>query len=737
MTRHCLTVTVALFVAGLAPAAAQQLLPPPALPPPPAQQPAAAPPQSPSPANSSPPQSAPPAPSPAQSPPLPDGQKPLTFRTSTRLVVQTVTIKDKDGKIVEGLTPDDLAVTEDGIAQDIAFVELEHIGTGATLKPMPAPKAPAGSNAATQVPIATPGPGDARYQNRRLLVFYFDLAAMPMPDRLRAFTNAQKFLDGQMAREDAVAVVTFQGGGVRVKQDFTDNRARLQDVIQRLMDGGDDDGDGIPDASEVATAFGQDDAEFNIFNTDRQLAALQTAVTLLQSLPEQKALIYFGSGMRLNGTDNQAQLRATINAAIKSNVTIHPIDARGLVARAPLGDATRASPGGIDMFSGKLAENVTSAFQRSQDTLYALAKDTGGKAMFDYNDLSLGIADAAHSISSYYIVGYYSKNTAADGKFHRVRIKLAGGRTGELAYRQGYYSDRAFGTFSAVEKERQLEEALLLENPVTDIQMAMEVNYFQLNPAEYFVPVAIKIPGRELALARKRNAARTTIDFIGEVKDEYGITVQNVRDKLNIALSGDMAAQLANRPVQYETGFTLLPGRYLIKILARDAETGRIGTFQAPFVIPNLNHEELRLPISSVVLSSQRVRMADALYNVKGSTPVAHPLVADGQKLVPHVTRVFSRSRDLYVFLQAYQRTATTTQPVVAFATFFAGEQKVFESPLFTVTAGLQDRSKAVPIGFSVPLASLNPGRYDCQVTVLEPDVAKVAFWRTPLVVVP
>jgi len=105
----------------------------------------------------------------------------------------------------------------------------------------------------------------------------------------------------------------------------------------------------------------------------------------------------------------------------------------------------------------------------------------------------------------------------------------------------------------------------MLENPVTEITIAMEVNYFQLNRAEYFVPVAVKMPGSELALARRRGAARTMIDFIGEVKDDYGVTVQNVRDKLDIKLSDDTATQLAKRPIQYETGFTLLPGKYVIK----------------------------------------------------------------------------------------------------------------------------------------------------------------------------
>lgn len=667
-----------------------------------------------------------------------------TFRASTKLVVQTVTVKDAQGQVIEGLTAADFTVTEDGMPQDIAFVEFQRVdGTpGADPAPLQA-QTPAATQqtvaSVTQPQIAAAAPGDIQYRNRRLIVFYFDLSAMPPADQSRAYSNALKYIDTQMAREDVIAIITFEGGGVRIKTDFTDNKAQLREVVQRLIFGDDLDGDGIPDNPDVGTEFGQNDAEFNIFNTDRQLAALQTAVTMLRPLPEQKALIYFGSGLRLNGTDNQAQMRATVNAAVKANVAIHPIDARGLVAQAPLGDASRPSPGGLGMFTGTLAMAGTNNLQRSQDTLFALAKDTGGTAMFDYNDLSLGIVNAARSIGSYYIVGYYTTNTAEDGRFRRVRVGLTGNRQAELTYRQGYYADKTFARFSEADKERQLEEALLLDDPVTEIPIAMEVNYFQLNRAEYFVPVAVKIPGSELELARRRGAVRTSIDFIGEVKDEFGITQQNVRDALNIRLDEQTAQQLATRPLQYETGFTLLPGKYVLKILARDAVTGRIGTYQAAFTIPNLNREEQRLPISTVVLGSQKVPLAQALFNAKdslGATAV-HPLVNGGEKLLPSVTRVFSRSRDLHVYLQAYERNATSTQPLVAFATFFDGDRKVHETAPFTVTDGMHERSKAVPISFSTPLAPLAPGRYDCQITVLEPTGQKVAFWRAPIAVVP
>ena len=680
------------------------------------------------------------------------------FRSGTRLVVQTVSVKDKDGRPIEGLTAKDFIVTEDGQPQDIAFVEFQRLlaapaaAPDATLAAAPAPAAttPAPAPPVNDVPsvvqnagIAAPPAGDARFKDRRLIILYFDLSATAPFDQMRAYDAGLKYISSQMGPADLIAVMTYTGSAVRVKSDFTDNKAALREVFDLLIYGKDEDGDGVRDPEIEGTEFGQNDAEFNVFSTDRQLSALQTAFTMLRPMPEQKSLVYFASNLRLNGTDNNAQLRATTNAAIRANVQIFPVDARGLVASAPLGDASQRSPGGIGMFSGTLAAAATSRFQRSQDTLYALAKDTGGKALFDYNDLSLGIVQAAEAQTSYYIIGYYSTHTANDGKFRRVKVSLAPPAAGELTYRAGYYADKEWSKMTGADRERQLEEALMLENPVTDITIALELNYFQLNSAEYFIPVSVKIPGSELALASRRGAQRTTLDFIVEVKDDYGFTQQNLRDKLDIRLTDKTAAQLANQPIQYETGFTLLPGKHVIKFLARDAEAGRVGTYMMSFTVPNLDKEPSKLPISSVVLSSQREPLGTELHSVKTNdkNSVGNPLIYDGAKLMPSVTRVFNTGRDLYVYLQAYERgatykDATEMKPLVAFVSFYQGDVKVFETEPLAVVDGMDPRSKAVPIRFSIPLKDLPAGRYDCQVTVLEPSGQKIAFWQAPIVLV-
>jgi VWFA-related protein len=589
----------------------------------------------------------------------------------------------------------------------------------------------------TRETVSIPPPGDPKYRSRRLVILYFDLMGMSFFDKGRTFSSAAEYIDRRMTAADMVAVMVFQGRGVELRSDFTDNREALAGIVRQLEIEAEDALQGILNF-DPGGAFGEDDATFNLFSTDRQLGALQTAVTDYGPLPQAKTLIYFGGGLRVTGYENMAQLRATVNAAVRANVTLNPIDTRGLQAIPPMGDATRASQGGIGMFSGTITQSLVTRADRERDVLHAIAKDTGGRATFDTNDLAGGIADAAGAVTGYYILGYYTKNTAPDGKYRRVKIALANGLAADLAYRQGYFGNKSWAHFNAFDKERQLLEALRLEDPITEIPMAMELNYFQISSVEYFVPISVRMPGSELARPRPNGTSRAIIDMIGEIKDEHSVTMRNSRDKLEFSLDPTETSRLARRPIQYETGFSLLPGSYVIKLLARDGTTGRIGTYQRSFSIPNLEREKVRLPTSTVVLTQQRVASKDALFTVKQQIPVdvANPLFFDGQKLIASVARTFSRSRPLFVFQQVYQRDTTTMRPIVAYVTFSRDGATILETEAVGVTDGWDPKLRAVPIRLTVPLDRLEPGSYNCQVSVLEPSTERAAFWRAPIVVV-
>ncbi len=664
---------------------------------------------------------------------------------TTNLVIEQVSVKDKKGNPIKGLTAKDFTLTEDGVAQQIRScdpIQLPEIPTDEPIVPKE-PEAVTIYNKLSKTQIAPETVGTLRYKDHRLIALYFDMTAMPPADQSRSLLAAQKFIRTQMTPADLVSIFRYEGSSVDVLVDFTDDRNKLLSILETLVVG---EGQGLDEtvsdasASDTGAAFGQDDSEFNIFNTDRQLSAIQTAAKMMGHLAEKKVMILFASGLTLNGLDNQAQYHATVDATIRSGVVLWAIDARGLVATAPLGDATRGSPGNINMYSGASALAVNTNFQKSQDTLYGLAEDTGGKALLDNNDLARGIVQAQHSLSDYYILGYYTTNPAKDGKFRHIKITLNSDVAANLDYRQGYFADKVFGKFTVADKERQLEDALMLEDPITEITIAMEVDYFQLNRAEYFVPIIMKIPGRELALAKRGGAEHTVIDFIGEIKDAYGgRTVSNLHDKVDTKLSDATAAELAKRPIEYATGYTLLPGKYNIKVLARDDETGRIGTYQTTFVIPNLNKEEKRIPISSVVLSSQRVDLKDALFNAKTNVKeeVADPLVVNGAKLIPSVTRVFSKTKEMYVYLQAYEQGVTAVEPLIAFVSLYHGQTKTFETQPIKVTAAMSNRLNTMLLNFNIGLKEIPLGEYDCQVTVLDPTGQKVAFWRAPVMLVP
>jgi VWFA-related protein len=661
-----------------------------------------------------------------------------TFKSSAHLVVQTVSVKDKNGKPIKGLSAKDFVVTENGQPQDIAFIEYQELDqappAGDPTTRAVSPPAIGTVEPITSPLVSAPLPGDQRFRGRRLLVLYIDLYNMPFFDQLRVYENASKFVDSQMTPADMMAIMTFDNGRVRTRQEFTDDRAQLGKVIHDLLTATEDRERGANTDLDTGGAFGEDDDTFNLFSTDRQLAALQNAVTGLGPLPELKTLIYFGSGLRLNGADNMAQLRATVNAAVRSNVTINPVDTRGLTATPPLGDATKKSPGGQAMFSGALVQAATIKQQQSQDTYYALAKDTGGRAMFDNNDLAMGIVQAARAVTGYYMIGYYSTNAATDGRYRRVKVSLTSASDADLSYRPGYFGEKDYSKFNETDRERQLEEALKAEDPITDIPMAVEVNYFQISSAEYFVPVSVRMPGSELTRPRPNGETRAVIDMIGEIKDEYGVTLRNSKDKLQFKLDAATAADVARRPIQFETGFSVLPGNYTLKVLARDTTTGRIGTFIKPFVVPNLEKEKVRLPISSVVMTSQRVTPADALFTVqqKISADVSNPLVEGGLKLIPAVTRTLSANRDWYVFLQAYERDSTKIRPLVAFVTFYRDVAKVFETEAIGIDTW-DPKTRAVPIRFTIARGSLEPGNYDCQVTVLDPSGNRAAFARSAI----
>ncbi len=685
-----------------------------------------------------------------QTPPKKEVDQTPTFSSSSNLVIVDVTIKDKSGKAIEGLKAEDFTVLEDGKPQKLSVFEFQHL----TMESEPAPALTLDDQLKLpedpKTTITSSTPGKIQYHDKRLMVFFFDFSSMGIPEQLRAQDASFDYLKSHITKDDMVAVLMFTGTGAPlVLSDFTSDRDVLLTVLKGLPIGLASDLAGLADtgddnSEDTGAAFVADETEFNIFNTDQKLAAIELAAKMLASFPEKKALIYFSSGVSKTGVDNQAQLEASINAAVKANLAIYPVDARGLMADPPGGGASKAASRGTGIYNGSQYNSQRASINDSQETLFTLAEETGGKAFLDSNDIEAGITQAQEGMGSYYLVGYYSNNNAKDGKYRKITVKMNSKLAGaKLEHRQGYYADKVWGKLNNQDKDQQLKEALSAGDPATDLPIALQVDYFRVGPTAYFVPVSIKIPGSVVALAARGGASVTQLDFLGQVQDERKATIGNVRDFIKIQLDQDKAIALGKKSYQYDAGFTLEPGKYRMKFVVRENITGKMGTFETKFTVPDLSADTSGLKLSTIIWSSQREKVASAVGSaekINRKDMGSNPLIVNEEKVIPNITKVFRRSQNLYVNFDVYDARPdpadTSLRRVkVSMSLFNAKGAKAFDIGPLDETHLAGTRPEAVPVQFQVPLKDLAPGRYQCQINVVDEVGRKFAFPRAPLIV--
>jgi VWFA-related protein len=218
------------------------------------------------------------------------------------------------------------------------------------------------------------------------------------------------------------------------------------------------------------------------FNNDVRLRALRTLADALRPIQQKKAIIYFSAGMQRNGTDNQVELRAAVNAAVRSNVAIYPVDARGLQTIVPGGYARQRSQGGIGAFSGPNVTNQFTQLAAQQETLTTPASDTGGTAFTDTNDFGEAFTRVLKDISSYYILGFATTNPNRDGRFRRLSVRVRNRAGLKVEARDGYYADRDFAHTRKSDREAQLQDQLMARIAATDVPIFITTGWFRLTP---------------------------------------------------------------------------------------------------------------------------------------------------------------------------------------------------------------------------------------------------------------
>ncbi len=672
-------------------------------------------------------------------------QTPPIFRVQSNLVVVDVTVRDKKGNLVKDLGKEEFKIFEDNVPQEIVTFSIENIPVAPS--EIIAENVPESAKPAVVNFSATPAAERKKeaLKDKRLIILFFDLSSLSTEDLIRSISTAQEFVAKKSTPHDLLAIAIYSST-LQLVQDLTNDRDALIKTLKQLnpTEAGDATAEELGDTDTSDEVFVPDDVQFNIFNTDRRLSALETLAKTYREYPERKSLIYFSSGMTTTGIENQSQIRSTVDVANQSNMSIYTVDSRGLVALPPGGGASRGSAGGRAMFSGDAMSRQTASLSSSQETLTTLAHDTGGTAFQDTNALEPVFDKVLSDTQTYYIIGYYSTNAKEDGKFRKIRVEV-GHPDLKIQHRPGYFASKQFTRLTQTERDRQLEEALTVDRPFSDLPFILEADYFRQDGSTCMVPVSLQFAGEGVQFEVKGDRREAQLEFLAQIRDTRGSVAGVARDIVEVRLPAQTAEKIRGGQILYSTGFHLRPGDYKLKFLVRDNRTGKLGSFEQALSVPPLDGK--LLSISSIVLGSRLVDSKEGARGVQHrgfggrfqmSAENKDPLVIDEKRIVPSIGYVFVNRQTLYVYFQVYgaaEDPPNKKPRLEADLLFLKDKTKVLESKPHLVEEWAKDSKGTANIAMAVPLRNLKRGNYALQIHVRDNVSDTNLFRRVPLVI--
>jgi VWFA-related protein len=603
----------------------------------------------------------------------PQPKKTPTFSVESAMVVVDISVRDRKGTLVENLKREDFKVYEDNAPQGIVTFAAEKVAIG----PGPAPQAAPAPSPGAETTAAPPAlevvnlglnPNapvkKEQLEGKRLMILFFDLSSLDTETLMRSMEGARDFIEKQTGPQDLMAIATYQSD-LSLDQDFTNDRALLLKTINGLNSeaSSDTQAEDLSDSSDNTDVYVPDSVQFNIFNTDRRLAALESLAKMYREFPERKSLIYFSGGVSTTGVENNAQIRSTVDNANKSNMSIYTVDSRGLQALPPGGNASQASAGSR-MFGGGAMGQQRSNQSSSQETLVTLSHDTGGRAFTDSNDLTLAMKQVQVDTNVYYVIGYFSSNTKEDGKYRKIRVELT--QQAELKYkiehRAGYFAAKSFKQQNKEERDFQLQQAMTVDRPFVDVPLILQADYFRKDNDVVYVPISIELAGDGLQFVGKGDNNEGKFEFVAQAVDSKGKISGVARDSVSLKLPNEKAKKIKEGGIFYSTGFELKPGSYNMKFLVRDNTSGKLGSFEQPINVPTLDLK--KLTTSSIILASLLTStQTDSTVSHQGSMQRFQergfgfgydPLVMGDKKVVPSIGNVFLSRQTVNVYFHVY-----------------------------------------------------------------------------------
>ena len=640
----------------------------------------------------------------------PPQQPPITFRAEVNYVEVDARVLDAQGKFVSTLKPGDFQVFEDGKPQEVKTFSLVNIPVERAERPLFASK-PIEPDTRTNLEGA---------DGRIYLIVLDDLhtAALRSP---RVRQAAHQFIEKFMGANDTAAVVYTSGRG-DAAQDFTNSRRLMLRSVDMFM------GKKVRSATmnkideEARTrdtrAVGDKIADPDDFERGYQArAALETIKQLADYLGNirgrRKALVLFSEGIDYDindvfGTADATAImdttRDVLAAATRANVAVYGVDPRGLTMMGD--DAIEIQSFPDDTSLGLGQSSLYNEVRLGQDSLRVLSEETGGFAVVNRNDFANAFQRIVDDNSSYYVMGYYSTNDKRDGRYRKIDVKLVGKQGLTVRARKGYAAAR--GKAPAETKNTngasiELREAIESPLPLSALPMSMTAATFKGPSPKGSVVVSALINGASIPFVEKDGTLRDDIELLIVASDDKGKSYSTDRNTVNLNMKPETANRVKATGFRYISSLDLPPGRYLLRVAARESNTKKAGSVTFDLQVPDYTKEPLLL--SGVALTSA---FSGAAPTVRPKDPL--------EKLLPGPLssyREFPPADELAFFAEVYDNSGKQSHKVDLVATVKAeGGQTVFETKEERDSSELAGSSGGFGFSGRVPLKQFTPGLY-------------------------
>jgi VWFA-related protein len=579
-------------------------------------------------------------------------QPPLTFRAEVNYVEVDARVLDQQGKFISDLKPEDFEVFEDGRPQKVSAFSLVNIPVERVQRPLFASR-----------PIEPDVRNNLQGADGRIYLLVLDDLHTTALRSQRTKAAAKQFIERYIGANDLAAVI-HTGGRSDANQDFTNSQRLLLQAVDKFMgrklrsatlnkidDYNQRAGTGL--ASDPAQDMDDKERGFQARNT---LDTMRNLANYLGNVRgRRKAVVMFSEGIDYNiydfnkreATTVQEGMRSVLAAATRSNVSIYSIDPRGLTG---LGEETIEVSGGFpeNPQLGLTLQSFNDSLRLAQDSLRSLSEETGGFAAVNRNDYNDAFSRVVKDNSAYYVLGYYPKNDRRDGRFRKIEVKVR--RPGlEVRSRRGYTAPR--GKAPAPPKvpvddqaTPQLREALNSPLPISGLTLRAFAAPFKGTGKNTAVTVTVEAEGRDFGFGEKDGRLVTDLELVTAAFGEDGKNKAGDRSVVNLALRPENKERFAQTGIRISTRLQLPPGRYQLRIAARETGGGRLGSVNYDLMVPDFTKEPLALSgiaiASASGLRTSTAKVDEQLKDVLPGPPVAF--------------RVFPRGDELAIYAEVY-----------------------------------------------------------------------------------